>query len=82
MRTIDASRKSPVVVTRNGKPVALLTAILEDEDLDLLILAHDPRFLRLLDEARGRVRAGRYLTGKEFWQRLRRRRGRKRTRAK
>jgi prevent-host-death family protein len=74
---IDASRKSPIVVTRNGKPVALLTPILEDEDLDRLILAHDPRFLGALDEARARVRAGGYLTGNEFWQELRRRRRRK-----
>jgi prevent-host-death family protein len=76
---IDASRKSPIVVTRNGKPVALLTPILEDEDLDCLILAHDPRFLRVLEDARKRIRGGRYLTGKEFWQELRRRR-RKRAR--
>lgn len=71
---IDSSRESPIVVTRNGKPVALLTPILEDEDLDRLILAHDPRFLRVLDQARARVRAGRSLTRDRFWRELRRRR--------
>ena len=76
---IDACRKSPIVVTRNGKPVALLTPILEDEDLERLLLAHDPRFLRVLDEARARVRAGRYLTSDKFWQELRRRRRKKST---
>ena len=76
---IDASRKSPIVVTRNGKPVALLTPILEDEDLDRLLLTHDPKFLRVLEEARARVRAGRYLTSDKFWQELRQRRRKKST---
>ena len=31
---IDAAKESAIVVTRNGKPVALLTPILEDDDLD------------------------------------------------
>ena len=74
---VDAAKESAIVVTRNGKPVALLTPILEDEDLDRLLLAHDPKFLRVLEEARARVRGGRYLTSDKFWQELRRRRRRK-----
>ena len=74
---IDASRKSPIVVTRNGKPVALITPILEDDDLDGLLLAHDPKFLRLLDDAGARVRAGRYLKSDKFWKELRKKRRKK-----
>jgi prevent-host-death family protein len=73
---IDAARESAIVVTRNGKPVALLTPILEDDDLDSLLLAHDRKFIRLLERARERVRAGRYLTREQFWRELRRRRTR------
>jgi prevent-host-death family protein len=76
---IDSSRGSPIVVTRNGKPVALLTPILEDEDLDRLLLAHDPKFLRFLDNARARVRAGHSMNSDEFWRTLRRRRRKKST---
>jgi prevent-host-death family protein len=79
---IDAARESAIVVTRNGKPVALLTPIHEDDDLDWLLLAHDPQFVRLLERARERVRAGRYLTNVQFWRQLRQRRtrsGRKRS---
>jgi antitoxin (DNA-binding transcriptional repressor) of toxin-antitoxin stability system len=76
---IDATRESAIVVTRNGKPVALLTAILEDDDLDSLLLAHDRNFTRLLQEARQRVRTGRYLTSEQFWVELRRRRARRKT---
>ena len=77
---IDATRESAIVVTRNGKPVALLTPILEDDDLDSLLLTHDRRFTRLLARARERVRAGRYLTNEQFWRELRRRRTRRRKR--
>ena len=74
---IDAAKDSAIVVTRNGKPVALLTSILEDDDLDSLLLTHDRKFVRLLAQARERVRAGQYLTNEQFWQELRRRRTRK-----
>ena len=53
---IDESRESPIVVTRNGRPVAMLISITEEEDLDSLLLAHNPRFVQLLEEARQRVR--------------------------
>ncbi|MBV7335297.1 type II toxin-antitoxin system Phd/YefM family antitoxin [Chloroflexi bacterium TSY] len=53
---IDDSNESPVVVTRNGRPVAILIGIEDAEDLDSLLLVHNPRFLQLLDEARQRVR--------------------------
>ena len=75
---IDAAKESAIVVTRNGKPVALLTAILEDDDLASLLLTHDRRFIRLLERARERVHAGQYLTNEQFWKELRSRRTRKR----
>ena len=73
---IDAAKESAIVVTRNGKPVALLTPILEDDDLDSLLLTHDRRFIRLLARARERVHSGRYLTNEQFWRELRRRKTR------
>jgi prevent-host-death family protein len=53
---IDESKESPVVVTRNGRPVALIIAIQAEDDLDSLLLANNPRFNQLLEEARARVR--------------------------
>ncbi len=77
---IDTARESAIVITRNGKPVALLTSIREDDDLDSLLLTHDRGFIRLLERARERVSAGRYLTNDQFWRELRRRRARGATR--
>lgn len=67
---IDESRESPVVVTRNGRPVALLIAIEEEDDLDSLLLVHNPRFLQLLEEARQRVRVTGGVSLAEFRRRL------------
>ena len=63
---VDAARESAIVVTRNGKPVALLTPILDDDDLDTLLLTHGRGFVRLLTHARERVQSGRYLSRPEL----------------
>lgn len=57
----------PVVITRNGKPVAVLIAPTDDEDLEDLVLARSPRFLARIEQARRSVRQGRGLTEDEFW---------------
>lgn len=67
---IDESRESPVVVTRNGRPVAMLIAIEDEDDLDSLLLVHNPRFLQLLEEARQRVRVAGGMPLAEFRRRL------------
>jgi prevent-host-death family protein len=67
---IEESRESPVVVTRNGRPVAMLIAIEEEDDLDSLLLVHNPRFLQILDEARQRVRVTGGVPLAEFRRRL------------
>ena len=40
--------EGPVVITRNGKAVAVLLAPMNDEDLEGLLLARSPRFQALL----------------------------------
>ena len=67
---IDESRESPVVVTRNGRPVAMLIAIEDEDDLDSLLMVHNPRFLQLLEEARRRVRVTGGVPLDEFRRRL------------
>ena len=54
------SEQGPVVVTRNGKAVAVLVAVTDDDELERLVLAHSPKFQALLDDspARSRIRAG------------------------
>lgn len=59
--------EGPVVITRNGKPVAVLLAPRDAEDLERLVLAHSPRFQALLDESRASLAAGKGLAQNAFW---------------
>lgn len=65
---VDASRKEgPVIITRNGKPVAVLIAPVDEDDLESLVLARSPRFLARIERARRSIREGKGLTGSQFW---------------
>lgn len=70
-RTIDEPLShTPREVTRNGKPIAVLIAPVDDDDLERLLLARSPRFQRLLDESRRSIQAGKGLSEKAFWKAL------------
>jgi len=59
--------EGPVIITRNGKPVAVLLAPRDDEDLWRLVLAHSPRFQAVLKKSRVTIRAGQGLARNTFW---------------
>ncbi len=69
---LKSSEQGPVVVTRNGKPVAILLAVGDDEELERLVLAHSPRLRAILDAARQRLRAGPGIRHEDFWQKAER----------
>jgi hypothetical protein len=48
--------------------VAVLIAAPEDKEMERLILAHTPRFRRLLDAAEGRIQQTGGVGHEEFWQ--------------
>jgi prevent-host-death family protein len=63
----QAVTDGPVVITRNGRPVAVLVAPRDDADLEALVLSRSPRFQALLDKSRESVRTGKGLSEKRFW---------------
>jgi prevent-host-death family protein len=64
----QAETEGPIVITRNGKAVAVLLAPVDDDDLESLILARSPRFQALLEKSRKSIKAGKGLSQEEFWQ--------------
>lgn len=64
----ECGSKGPIVITRNGKAVAVLLAPVDDDDLERLILARSPRFQALLEKSRQSIEQGEALTEEEFWQ--------------
>ena len=57
----------PIVITRNGKAVAILLAPVDDDDLERLLLARSPRFQSLLAKSRASIRTGKGATHAAFW---------------
>ena len=50
-RTIEAAKKDVVIVTRNGRPVAAIQAI-DDDDIEDLLLERSERFWAMIARAR------------------------------
>ena len=65
---LKASATGPVVVTRNGKAVAVLLGVQDDEELERLLLAHSRKLRAILDAADRRIEAGAGIGHDEFWQ--------------
>ncbi len=80
---LKASEDGPVVVTRNGKPAAVIVGIQDEEEIERLLMAYSPRLQAILEASRKQIREGEVLGHEEFWaeveaSRTPRRRGRKR----
>jgi prevent-host-death family protein len=64
---LDEAGAGPIVITRNGRPAAVLIAPDDDDDLERLLLSRSPRFRALLERSRHSARAGHGMTEDEFW---------------
>jgi len=64
----ECETAGPVVITRNGKAVAVLLAPENDDELERLILGHSPRFQAFLENSWKKIRDGKGLSSKAFWQ--------------
>ena len=64
----QSSTSGPVVITRNGRAVAVLLTPVDDEDLESLVLSRSPRFQAMLNKSRQSIKAGKGLSHDDFWQ--------------
>jgi len=64
---LKESQEGPVVVTRNGKAVAVLLAVTDDDELERLVLAHSPKFQALLDKSRRQIEETGGIPHDQFW---------------
>jgi prevent-host-death family protein len=63
----ECKTDGPIVITRNGKPAAVLVYPVDDEDLENIVFSRSPRLQTLLDKSRRSIREGKGLTEEEFW---------------
>jgi prevent-host-death family protein len=64
---IKASEEELVVITKNGKPVAVLLPMEDDDELERLTLAYSRRFQAILHESRAQIRATGGIPHDDFW---------------
>src|SRR5437667_12087215 len=64
---LKESAQGPVVVTRNGKAVAVLLAVSDDDELERLVLAHSPKFQAILDKSRRQIEETGGIPHDVFW---------------
>jgi prevent-host-death family protein len=69
----QCAAEGPIVITRNGKPVALLLAPYDEDDLERLLLGRSARFQALLNRSRKSIKDGKGLSETAFWNAVRQR---------
>ena len=67
---LKESAKGPVIITRNGKPTAVLLNVEDEDELEGLVLAYSPKFRALLQAARDEVRTSGGIPHDEFWRQV------------
>jgi len=69
----ECGDEGPLVITRNGKAVAVLLVPYDEDDLERLILGRSPRFQALLNRSRRSIHEGKGLSEADFWKAVRKR---------
>ena len=67
---LEQVRNGPIIITKNGRPVAALVAITDEDDLERLVMAHTPRLRQLLDQAAERIKHDGGVGHDQFWQQV------------
>ena len=65
---LKTSEQGPVIITKNGKPVAVLLSVTDEDEIERLLLAYSPKFQELLEVAERQIREGKGMKHADFWQ--------------
>src|SRR5271154_4655612 len=64
---LKASANGPVVVTRNGRPVAVIVGVQDEDEIERLLMAYSPHLRAILERSRQQFRDGQWLSEEQFW---------------
>ncbi len=64
---IKQLQTAPVIVTKNGRPVAVMMGISDEDDLERIMLAISPKFQALLDRAERRIQETGGISHDDVW---------------
>jgi prevent-host-death family protein len=64
---IQKTQQGPVIVTKNGRAVAVMLNVKNDDDLERILLANSPRLQAILADAEKRIQATGGVKHEEMW---------------
>lgn len=64
---LKSSANGPVVVTRNGKPIAVLVGVEDEDEIERLLMAYSPRLRAICDLSRQQIAEGQGVSHEKFW---------------
>ena len=64
---IKKTQSEPIIVTKNGRPVAVLLGITDKDDLERIVLANSPKFQAMLDAAEHRIQETGGIRHADLW---------------
>lgn len=67
---VKACEAGPIIVTRNGKPVAVLVGVEDENEIERVLMANSPRLQAVIAKSRQSIHEGRGVPRDEFWRRF------------
>jgi len=64
---IKQVQTAPVIITKNGRPVAVMVGISDEDDIERVMLAISPKFQALLDKAEKRIQETGGISHDDVW---------------
>jgi prevent-host-death family protein len=72
---LETSRDQPVLITRNGKPVAVLLAVQDKADAEQLAVGRSRSLRSVFEEGHEQIAKGGGIPNDQFWQEVAAKRG-------
>ena len=67
---LEASQEQPVLITRNGKPVAVLLAVHDKAEAEQLAADHTPSLRSVFEQAHAQIQKGGAIPHDQFWRQV------------
>jgi prevent-host-death family protein len=67
---LKESENGPIIITRNGRPVAVLLGMRDEDEIERFLLVRSPKFRAILEKSRQQIRDGEWLSEEDFWREL------------
>src|SRR5207248_4963660 len=64
---LKAIEAGPVVVTRNGRPVAVIVGVADKDEVERLFMAYSPRLQAIVEKSRKQISDGCAESHEGFW---------------